>query len=342
MSRFLGNPPALEGGVELAAQRISEGEVSLSFRHDDASLQMRAAWLAVPYPSGLRRLIASAPDLKAVVVERIPRGLDAACREAGVSYLDCHGQGRVVGPGFVYVVARHPSPPIVIAGFDVGDQPDRKRSGRPASSRVDPFAPKASRVVRALLSDPNRGWRLSELAGEVQADGGNAHRILSALIDSGLAERDQERYRVADPGSLLEAWAERARRPREHLTIPVGDDLGESVRSLISTVGADLVVSGEFAAEALAPHLAARRALVHVLSGSAWERVARMADDAEVPPRRSGMIECGHADAGVAQFGSEFEGIPLPHPAQIYVDLVRGPGRGGEAAAHLRREALGY
>lgn len=230
-------------------------------------------------------------------------------------------------------------------GADVDESADRGHASRPGSSskrRVNPFAKKASRVVRALLSDPERDWALSELASEVQVDAGNAHRVLSSLLSSGLAERDRGRYRSGDPGSLLEAWSERAQRPRERLVLPVGDDLDSAVRMLIGEVGSDAVVSGELAAELRKPHLPARRALVHLVSQPAWEQVSRLAEDAPALLRRSGAIECDLADAGVAQFGDEIDGLPLAHPAQIYVDLDRGPGRGGEAAEHLRKEALGY
>lgn len=344
--KFVDQPPELDGGVRLSARALDGRRAVLRFAHERNSLELRSSWLAVPYPSGLRRLIAADPDLEAVVVERIPRGLDAAARELGISYLDRQGRGRVVGPGFVYVVASLPIPP---SGIGEGDLPEGSHQLPPAprspgvsKPRVSPFAPKASRIVRALLAQPEVRWRLSALASEVGVDAGNAHRVLGALVDSGLAERDENLYFVSDSGSLLEAWAERARRPRERLQLPVANGLPGALREILAAAGSEAVVSGEFAAELLAPHLASSSALVHCLSSKAWNSVEELARDWSVPLRRSGRMQIDRADEGVAQFGSQADGLPLAAPAQIYVDLAREHGRGREAAEHLRREVLGY
>jgi DNA-binding IclR family transcriptional regulator len=74
--------------------------------------------------------------------------------------------------------------------------------------------------VRALLADPQRHWRVSQLADRVHLNPGNVHRSLAALLESGFLEREGEAYLVADPGSLLEAWAEAAAMPRERVSLP--------------------------------------------------------------------------------------------------------------------------
>lgn len=343
--RFLDEPPGLEGGAGLSARALDERRALLRFEHEGSSLELRAGWLAVPYPSGLRRLIAADPALQAVVVERVPRGLDAAAREMGISYLDRRGRGRVVGPGFVYVASPLPVSPADSGARDLpgsaGELPGSAQNPRASKPRVSPFAPKASRIVRALLARPEEDWRLSSLASEVDVDPGNAHRVLGALVDSGIVERDDDRYFVPDPGSLLEAWAERARRPKDRIQIRVAG-IAEAVRDLVEMAGGEVVVSGELAAEMLAAHLPSKSALVHCLSSDAWNSLERRAEEWPQSPGSSGRIQIDLADEGVGQFGSEVGGLRLPAPAQIYVDLARDRGRGREAAEHLRREVLGY
>lgn len=339
---FLDNPPILEGGASLSAEPLDDGAL-LRFRHEQGSFELRAMWLAVPYPSGLRRMVAAHPDAELAVVARVPSGLDAAARELGVSYLDPAGHGRVVGPGFVYVV-----PPR--AGSEMDQRMDRgphvrakQAEGRKVPGRgVSPFAPKASRIVRGLLVHPERRQRLSDLAGEVAVDPGNAHRVLAALIDTDLVERDRDEYLVADPGSLLEAWAEQARRPEGRIELPVGEDLAGAVAKVQGIAGEGSVVSGEFAAELLAPHLPATAALVHCVSPETWGAIARLADNWRAPLRRVGKIDVVLSDEGVAQFASPMNGYRVAAPVQVYVDLFRHPGRGREAAEHLRREVLGF
>lgn len=124
-----------------------------------------------------------------------------AAEQAGLSYLDLDGRGRVVAAGLVYV-----APPHAV--------------GRLEGSRSSPFAPKSSRVVRTLLSDRHKRWRLSDIAALSDLNPGNVHQTLAALIDRGVLERDEDAYRVADPGSLLETWADQHKPPRERIGLP--------------------------------------------------------------------------------------------------------------------------
>lgn len=323
--RFAQRPPSLQGGVELGVDLIDEQHAVLRLRQGDVSATFRAAGLSVPYPSGLQRLRAKEPDVELVVVDRAPPGLQKTAEEEGLNYLDLHGRGRVVAPGLVYVAS------------------PRLDLGKVAPSRSSPFAQKASRVVRALLSNPQQPWRLSDVAVLSHLNPGNVHRALAALVDLGMVERDEDAYLVADPGSLLEAWGDQAQRPREQMRLRCAGDLREFVRDLIGRLDGAGVVSGELAAEDLAPYLPAQSAIVHCLDA---ERFAGLAGDAPGPSLRFGLargeVLVDLADEGYGDFRSERSGLPLASPSQVYVDLVRDRGRGREAAEHLRRSVLGF
>lgn len=299
---------------------------TLTLSHGERQVTLRAAALNVPYPSALTALLAREPDVEVVVVERAPPGLAAEAERLNIGYLDAHGRGRVVRDGFVYV-AEPLAAPI-------------------ARSRTSPFARRASRVVRALLSDHLQHWRISDLALLVGLNPGNVHRVLAALVERGYVEREHEWYLVADPGSLLEAWAEVAVRPRpeQRAAIPYEGDLRAAVRHLVEQLGGDAVVSGELAAELLAPHLPAAGAIVHCLDADAWERLdpELLGGDglAKVAPHPYVIADL--VDEGVADFGSRADGLRLVGPVQLYVDMARAIGRGREAAEAVRRQRLGY
>lgn len=331
ITRMVRKPPRLEGGVTLRVEAKDERHVNLRLELDGHRLELEAAALAVPYPSGLRALLASEPDTQAVIVERIPPGLKEAAKDMGVGYLDLRGGGRIVGPGFVYVAQPFPALPG-------------------AARKSSPFAPKASRVIRALLSEPERDWRLSDIAGFVNLNPGNVHRALSALVDSGYVERDADNYVVANPGAMLEAWADVDSPVRERVSIPAGDDLGKAVRGVVKDFDGSAVISGEFAAELLAPHLPASSALIHCLDASAWPAVARRAEESSglsfpalgLPAARPGQIVVDLPDEGVAHFSRSIRRLELVSPVQLYVDLYKQPGRGREAAEEVRSQLLGY
>jgi hypothetical protein len=352
---FLSRPPKLEADVGLRAEPLENNRLKLTVSHEGANAQIAVAPLAVPYPSGLKRLLAAQPDVEGVVVDRLRPGLYEAAQENEIAVLDLRGHGRIVAPGFVYV--RPPSPDA------------RKASPLSHSGRASPFAPKASRVVRILLSDSNDPKRLADIASEAGMNAGNAHRVLSSLLDMGLVERDHNDYVVKDAGSLLDAWADAASRPKKSVLIaaregelddlarevigslrsrvaPSDDLYGKAKRRQASLAGRgapheNAALSGELAAEMLAPHLSARSAIVHVWDPAVFERASR---DWQQPlqPLVMSRIEIHLSDEGVGHMGANRDGLYLASPAQVYVDLHGHRGRARDAAEELRRHLLGY
>jgi hypothetical protein len=325
LRRLAARPPEIPGGVRLTVVPHDARHATVALAHGDRRVELRAAVLSVPYPSALDRLLAAEPDLEAVIVQRVPRGLAEAARRHGIAYLDAHGRGEVVREGFVYVAE-----PLRIPV---------------APSRSSPFAPTASRVVRALLADPVHHWRISQLASLVHLNPGNVHRALAALVDSGYVEREGDAYVLVDPGSLLEAWAEvgTRSRPGQRGTIVVEENLHATVERLVADLDGRAAVSGELAAELMAPHLPAGSAVVHCLDADAWERLGdRHSPSLDALSARAGRIVVDLVDEGVADFGSRRDGLPLVSPAQLYVDLARSRGRAREAAEELRRQCLPY
>ena len=85
-----------------------------------------------------------------------------------------------------------------------------KRNVRPSTRPLRSlFAPRATRVVRLLLIEPGRAWRLEELARAAVVSLGHSHNVVKRLEQLAWAERDAEqRIRLSKPADLLEAWCE--------------------------------------------------------------------------------------------------------------------------------------
>ncbi|HWT91931.1 MAG TPA: helix-turn-helix domain-containing protein [Solirubrobacteraceae bacterium] len=334
LKRFAADPPVLEGGLALDLEPIDDRSALLLVHGDGGHrFRARAEALALRYPSGLRRLLGTRPRVDVVLVERASRGLDDAARELGVGYLDLEGRGRLVGPGFVYVV-----PPQTESS---ARRQDAAQSA--SSSGISPFARKASRVARALLAEPARAWRLADVAEACRMHPGTVHRILGALVDAGFVERDGKAYVVADPGSLLDAWAgQAARRAGERVQLPIAGDVRGAVEAIVDILGGAAVVSGELAAELYAPHLSAANALVHCVDRAAWDRRRVAAALPDRPLRASGQVVVDLVDEGVGDFAQVRDGLPLVAPHQLYVDMHRERSRAREAAEHVRAQVLGF
>src|SRR5574341_1117818 len=85
-----------------------------------------------------------------------------------------------------------------------------KRNVRPSTRPLRSlFAPRATRVVRVLLLEPGRAWRLEELARAAEVSLGHAHNVVKRLEQLAWVERDaNQKIRLAKPADLLESWCE--------------------------------------------------------------------------------------------------------------------------------------
>ncbi len=71
------------------------------------------------------------------------------------------------------------------------------------------FAPRATRVVRVLLSEAGRAWRLGELARAAEVSLGHSHNVVKRLEELAWLERDtSDRIRLTKPADLLESWGD--------------------------------------------------------------------------------------------------------------------------------------
>src|SRR5207253_9094947 len=85
-----------------------------------------------------------------------------------------------------------------------------KRNSRPSTRPLRSlFAPRATRVVRVLLAEPQRAWRLEELARAAEVSLGHSPNGTSRLAELRWVARDQaQRLQLSKPADLLEAWCE--------------------------------------------------------------------------------------------------------------------------------------
>ncbi|MFT5323454.1 MAG: hypothetical protein ACI8P0_001303 [Planctomycetaceae bacterium] len=126
-----------------------------------------------------------------VISERVAE----IARRYNVSYIDFAGNCRIVNPAAGLFISR------------AGIPNDAARQKKPAM--VDLFAPKSSRIIRAMLHQPTRGWQVSELAEhpDIGVSAGLVSKIKQTLVSESYAVvRDRLLY-LKEPRDLLVAWA---------------------------------------------------------------------------------------------------------------------------------------
>lgn len=128
---------------------------------------------------------------------------------------------------------------------------------------IDPFKPKSSRIVRTMLSRPEKGWQVRELADDanVRVSLGLVVKVKRALVEEGFAiERDKRVY-LRDPGGLLNAWSEKYAGPAEQIPLYFRGDAAaaeEAAGRWCKARGLQFALAGFSAAWRLAPKSAIR------------------------------------------------------------------------------------
>ncbi len=295
------------------------------------TLQMEAAVAASPgrLPGVLQRLAAPRTAAYPVFATRFlsPRSR-TLCKEAGVGYLDLAGNCFLRFDDFYFerVVDKNPFP----------------ARGRPPSL----FAPASSRLVRALLEEPRRRWQVSELSAAVGISLGQASNVSRRLVEEGYAVRDARRVALAQPAALLNAWQEQPAPPRGETAYYSFEQPPERLMAKIAQAAAShrlrYAVTSFAAASLIAP-------FVHGISAVQWYVEDEAGRDAWVRALDLRPVESGPnailltpSDPGVWYRTQAADGVQLVGTVQLYLDLVRDPGRGREQAVFLREQRMGF
>jgi hypothetical protein len=245
------------------------------------------------------------------------------CIENGIGYLDFEGNTHIAfGPVFL----------------------ERIGSDAPVTERREfnsLFAPKSSRVLRVLLRDPERTWRVADLAEEADVSLGHISNVRSALLEREWARVLPEGFRLTAANEVLDAWKSvykpLAGREIRFYTTLHGSGFDEAVRRYFQDRGSkERVVLASFsAAQWIAPY--GRTGSQYLYGNEAavpsLERSLRLSSSLKGENVRLTVPK----DDGIFRDSEEpAPGIPCTSAVQTYLDLYVAGERGREAAEHLR------
>lgn len=117
------------------------------------------------------------------------------CSDHNVAYLDLIGNARLAFNN-VYIDRAVPDKP--------------KTETRALRSF---FTPKAAAILRALLRDPDRTWRVTDLAEAANASLGHVSNVRKALLEREWIEKRDNGIILVQPDALLRTWREDYRQP---------------------------------------------------------------------------------------------------------------------------------
>ena len=330
--------PRARGWEETADARIGSQTVDLlaKFKLGEHEQTMVVDVVSLGQPRQIRAAVTKLSDVRKAMPAAYPVAASVYIGSQSAKILKDNGLGFVDLSGNCYLAFEH----VLI-------EKEGKRNVRPSTRPLRSlFAPRATRVVRALLAEPGRAWRLEELGKAAAVSLGHSHNVVKRLEDLRWVERDEaQRIHLGKPADLLEAWCESySYRTNEMASYFVSERVSRRLM-------ADLAKAATADGRRYAFTLTAGLSLVAPQTRLGGLHCYLEGDPAPIAAAL-GLHPAGEADGslhllapydpGVFHGALDKAGLKVVSLPQLYADLVRYERRGAEQAEHLRREAMGY
>lgn len=198
------------------------------------------------------------------------------------------------------------------------------------------YSPKSERVLRALLCEPQRSWRLQELAEAAAVSLGQVHNVKSILHNREWLVAGEGGLRLREPERLLMEWSSHYDFDRSekqgYFSLHEPGETEQILAEICAREGWIYAFTGFSGAARIAPH--ARYQRVHCYVDA--EHIRTLADLAGLKPVTTGanVSLLVPYDEGVF-YGAQDRAGCVVSPTQIYLDLRTLPGRGEDAAEFL-------
>jgi hypothetical protein len=249
------------------------------------------------------------------------------CREQSVSYLDGVGNCWIVAPGLFVHIAGRPNRPTV-------------------SKAVDPFSRKSSRIVRALLTHPQKGWQVQQLAQQADVSLGLVSKAKTALVeDAYLEERDRLLF-VRDGVKLLQGWSAEYRPQVKRVqlfAIPRPNEIEKRLAEWCRTNKATYALTQLAAAWRYSPMVRYDKSVAYIdrklETENKLKSLLEHLDAREVETGANCILWITD-DPAVFTDSKEFDGVKVVSPLQLYLDLMALSGRGKDAAEEVFEREL--
>lgn len=203
------------------------------------------------------------------------------------------------------------------------------------------YSPKAERVLRVLLNNPKRIWKVKDLANEAGVSLGQVSNVKKLLDDREWLKIESDGFSLDQPEKLISEWAENYRFRKNQVwdfysmkDIP---EIEDALANLCRRKGVKYALTGFSGAARLAPTVRYKRAFVYIEESQ--EAIASQLDLKKVTSGANVTLLTPY-DEGVFYKDLEIDGMSVASPVQIYLDLIGFRGRGEEAANAILEEII--
>lgn len=208
------------------------------------------------------------------------------------------------------------------------------------------FKPISSRILRTLLEEPKRSWRILGLSKVAKVSLGQTSSVCRWLIDEEYLKRDKDGfYSLTEPGKLLDEWQQNyTYRQNEMLAYYSFEQnltkLIKRVKQIAKNKDLNYGLTLLCGASLVAPFIRGVSTLQMYISDT--EDIPKWVQLLDLRPVETGsnISICIPYDEGVFYKTQKVDGIKIVGNIQLYLDLYNYPTRGREQAEFLRREKI--
>lgn len=308
-------------------RNTSTGFVAEATFEDLSTVVFDVVVLANAYPALIdvhfRSQVAVSPDMVPLVMAPfISKESDELCRRLKVGYMDMSGN-TMIYTRCIYI--REYGNPNLFA--------QKQRSSK---NIFNPTSRISSSILRTLLSDISKPWKLSALADHLGCSIGQVSKVKNHLCDQLWAEMTDEGLKILDAEAIMRAWSDvygahlsRMERLDCYTLLPLAE-FEAQVREVIEEEGFMACLTGLSGGVRYAPVVRYNRVdlLVHERDADGF----------------LASIACKQVDSGANvrirvavgeeyfQDGRTIRSDHVASPVQIVLDCMNNKGRGEEMA----------
>jgi len=283
------------------------------------------------YPQYIRSAIASLEDYKkahpesypVIVAPRIGEQAKMICAKHNVGYLDTAGNIKIVS-GNIFIDKESSTDQL----------PDFLRDETQGQSI---FSPKASRITKCLLSEPQRKWNQKEISAKSGLSKGMVSRIVKRMINAGYLIARNDRLVLSNFNDLLSAWVSASIKSREtvrhyYVWSQNPEQLMRNISEKLDRNKVRYAFTQEAGASLRAPFSTFEIVGLYIESFNEFPAPALSAEETA---KGFNVVLIEPKDEGILTAAKKINGMKVADDLQLYVDLMKNPLRGAKQAAHL-------
>ena len=198
------------------------------------------------------------------------------------------------------------------------------------------YSPKAERILRVLLCNPGKKWKIKELADESAVSLGQTSNVKKILFDRELLTGNRGAFSLKDPDVLLREWAAyhdyRRNKILEFYSFKSVTDIENTFAGYCNNKKIKYVLAGFSGAARIEPAVMYKKAMIY--SGEPTED-ALSEISAKAVQSGGNLLLFIPYDDGVFYGSTKVNEVNIASEVQLYLDLQGFRGRGEEAAEVL-------